>query len=71
MSDPDYVVIRVATALRGTVPPDLDGKWFDLSTMRQAPDSIGAGTHTAVPAGRFEVREDGAVAEVWELRRDE
>lgn len=80
MSDePDYVVVR-----RGLDMPeewsmgDMDGKWLDRSTM-PPPLPPGAlnrfrekggvvSSATAVPTGRFETRDDGAVAEVWELR---
>jgi hypothetical protein len=76
---PDYVVVR-----RGLDLPaewsvgDLDGKWFDRSAMPPPPPpgafdrfraegGVASGA-SAVPTGRFEVRDDGAVAEVWELR---
>lgn len=66
MTDPDYVVVRASPDLPdGFIPPDLDGKWFDRATL---PVSFAQGTAVAVPSGRFEVRDDGAVAEVWELR---
>jgi hypothetical protein len=73
---PDYVVIRPAADLpAGFLPADLDGKWFDRSTLPTwivrdrtglAKDAGPGGV--AVPAGRFEVRDDGAVAEVFEVQ---
>lgn len=62
----DYIVIRPAADL----PPefrlgDMDGRWYDLTDI---PTGFGVGTAVAVPSGRFEYREDGAVAEVWEIR---
>jgi hypothetical protein len=60
---------------------DWDGRWVDRSVMptrdpaevatsserfRAAGGAIGSAT--AVPTGRFESCDDGAVAEVWELR---
>ncbi|PZG16486.1 hypothetical protein C1I95_17595 [Micromonospora craterilacus] len=62
--EPDYVVVRPHPDLpAGFLPPDLDGRWFDRSALR-----LGSGTAVAVPSGRFEVRDDGAVAEVYEVR---
>lgn len=74
-SQPDYIVIRRAPDL----PVDfntggLDGKWFDRSEMPvgSRPNPFlreeDGGEGVAVPTGRFEVRDDGAVAEVWEIR---
>lgn len=81
MSDmePDYVVVR-----RGPDVPaewsvgDVEGKWFDRSTMPPPPppealdrfrkDGGVVSGVAAVPTGRFETRDDGAVAEVFELR---
>jgi hypothetical protein len=66
----DYVVLR-----HGPDVPDeyraehLEGRWYDLAHAPVGP--AGFGPHAlavAEPAGRFEVRDDGAVAEVWEIR---
>ncbi len=72
MGAADYVVIRPAADLPdGFLPDSLNGVWFDRARL---PIRLGAfrgpgiGEGVAVPAGRFEVREDGAVAEVWEVR---
>lgn len=79
MSHPDYVVIRPAADLPpGFLPPELDGKWFDAATMPKrfgdprgnyvTESGVTVGEAVAIPSGRFEVRDDGAVAEVWEVR---
>jgi DNA-binding transcriptional regulator PaaX len=63
---PDFAVIRPAPDLpAGFLPAEWDGRWVNLATMRQGP---GLGQAVAVPVGRFETRDDGAVAEVWEVR---
>lgn len=66
---PDFIVIRPAPDLPpGFLPPHLDGRWFDTTEVPLSYAEPGSGCAVAVPAGRFEVREDGAVAEVWEVR---
>lgn len=71
---PDYVVIRRAPDLpREFQIGDLDGKWFDRSQMPASepplpPHLIPGPEAIAVPTGRFEFREDGACAEVFEFR---
>lgn len=68
----DYIVIRPAPDLpEGFLPASLDGIWYDRNTIPirlGAYSGPGIGEGVAVPAGRFEVRDDGAVAEVWEVR---
>lgn len=76
--EPDYVVVRRGPDMpdEWLMPDGLEGRWFDRSTIRIAPDpgdlsqaDVSISTAVAVPTGRFEVREsDGAVAEVWEIR---
>lgn len=72
VSEPDYVVIRPAPDLPpGFVPPHWDGRWLDRADMPFGPPPADGtwSTATAVPTGRFEVRDsDGAVAEVYEVR---
>jgi hypothetical protein len=71
MSEPDYVVIRPAPGLPdGFLPPHWDGRGIDRATVPQVYTPPGAHmtSATAVPTGRFEVRDDGAVAEVFEVR---
>lgn len=72
MSDrPDYIVLRA---------PDLsferEGWWFDLRDFKLAarPSELEFGGNPRsmllfYPTNTFEVREDGAVAEVWEAER--
>lgn len=62
----DFIVIRPTdTWPAGFFPPELDGMWIDLATH---PTYRELGTNLATAAGRFEVRADGAVAEVWEIK---
>lgn len=71
MSEPDYIVIRPAPDLPpGFLPAHLDGRWYDREDI---PWRAGYGPNdaVAVPSGRFEVRDDGAVAEVYEIRPQE
>lgn len=75
MSEPDYIVIRPAADLPpGFLPEREDGRWYDRGAMPQADAEsnmdalIRYGGGVAVATGRFEVREDGAVAEVYEVR---
>jgi len=66
--EPDYVVIRLAPGMDPhQCPPGMDGRWYDLATVRLGAESA-VPAATATPTGRFEFREDGAVAEVWELK---
>lgn len=63
----NYVVIRAAGDLpEGFMPAGLEGTWLDLTTCRLDYGSFAIAV--AVPSGRFETRDDGAVAEVWEVR---
>lgn len=80
--EPDYVVLRAGLDLPdGWMPPEMDGRWYDRSqfpTRGEAEASaarsefVAAGGAVAIasaaPTSRFEVRDDGAVAEVWEVR---
>ena len=61
-----YVVIRVVGWVPG-LPADLDGKWFDLADIHTdyRPNRPGL---VAYETSRFEEREDGALAQVWEIR---
>jgi hypothetical protein len=73
---PDYIVIRPAADLpEGFLPEGWDGKWFDRSEIpagRAGGPVIGGpnrvSSAVAVPTDRLEFREDGAVAQVWEVR---
>jgi hypothetical protein len=72
MTEPDYIVIRAHPGARIYMPPEVEGRWYDRSEFsfpdpeRYKPPTTSHGV--AEPTGRFEVRDDGAVAEVWELR---
>lgn len=74
MSEPDHVVLRPAPDLpKGFLPPRKDGLWLDRATLTTGPDDghktiAQLGGAVAVATGRFETREDGAVAEVFEIR---
>jgi hypothetical protein len=62
-----YVVIRVARTYPHRVPADLDGKWYDLADIPTVLASVLDGVQ-AWETGRFETRDDGAVAQVFEIR---
>lgn len=75
MAPPDYIVIRRSPDLPDDFNTgDFDGKWLDrgqLPVSEEPPEPPWGGTvgrGVAVPTGRFETREDGAVAEIWEIR---
>ncbi|MFE2384478.1 hypothetical protein [Streptomyces misionensis] len=75
MNEPDYIVIRPAPDLPpGFLPERENGRWYDRSTMPWASAETNLDAlirydgGVAVATGRFEVRDDGAVAEVFELR---
>lgn len=66
MSDADYVVLRHGPDVpREYWADEIEGRLYDLGEMRPG---FSIGLAVAEPAGRFESREDGAVAEVWEIR---
>lgn len=71
MNEPDLVVLRPSADLpEGFLPDHMNGEWLDRSLLpfgptTMEPDKTGA---VAVPTGRFETRDDGAVAEVYEVR---
>lgn len=71
MSNPlmdDFIVIRAGPGLsEGFLPKDLDGRWYNLRDVPQAYKEQESGG-VAVPTGKFEVRDDGAIAEVWEIQ---
>lgn len=77
-----YVVVRFPASWVGRlVPPELDGTWFEVPDPRLGGSWVGPGNWeldgprvggraVARPTGRFEVRADGAVAEVWAVAED-
>lgn len=74
MDHPDYIVIRPAADLpAGFLPARWDGLWLNRSGLGPPPLDPFDARHfesgvVAVPTGRVESREDGVVAEVWEVR---
>lgn len=74
--NPDYVVIRPGEYLaEGWLPDDFDGRWMTRPTTSRTIQMARAGTALrfppswlyATPTGRIEVRDDDAIAEVWEV----
>lgn len=69
MSAEDYIVVRPAPDLPPSfLPPGLDGKWVDRTMLPEDASPYRWGDAVAVATGRFEARDDGAVAEVFEVR---
>lgn len=76
-TEPDWIVFRAADDLpSGAMPQALDGVWVNrrpwmmplsAEEMDRAYEE-GRVLAVFVSTGRFEAREDGAVAEVWEMR---
>ncbi|MDX3110144.1 hypothetical protein [Nonomuraea angiospora] len=69
-SEPDWIVLRPADGMPpDAMPPGIDGWWVDrrgLPVSGTIRHQSGAVLRFA-PAGRFETRDDGAVAEVFEV----
>jgi hypothetical protein len=70
--EPDLIVFRHGPDMPEEYwSPAYEGVWFNRNTVPNL-SWLDAMTDTgdayAEPTGRFEVREDGAVAEVWEIR---
>lgn len=64
-----FIVVRPAPDLPpGFLPRDLDGRWYDRRELPEMYGPFGSGDGVAVPTGRFEFRDDGAVAEIYEVR---
>lgn len=71
---PDHVVLRHGP----DIPEEywahhLEGRWYDIGSVpigraRSGDVPPEVGMAVAEPSGRLEVRDDGAVAEVWEIR---
>lgn len=73
LGSPDWIVIRPAASLRPGLLEGLDGFWLDRRQLEDE-DEINrviegdAGIVVSVRAsGRFETRDDGAVAEIFEV----
>lgn len=67
--EPDHAVIRVPADWPAFVRRYWDGRWIDLARVVPSIERF-AGGIVARPTGRFEFREDGACAEVWEMSRE-
>lgn len=69
MTEPDYIVLR-----HGLDVPDeyraehMEGRWYDTEVVPTLPLGKIPALAVAEPTGRFETRDDGAVAEVYEIR---
>lgn len=67
--EPDYVVLRSAPGLpEGFLPEGFEGLWFDMSQIPARKEEMTAFGATTIATGQFEFREDGAVAEVFEVQ---
>ncbi|MET7335989.1 hypothetical protein [Nonomuraea sp. NPDC005650] len=74
--NPGYAVLRPGASLPdGWLPDDFDGRWMVRPTASRTIQMARAGTDLrfppdwlyATPTGRIEVRDDSAIAEVWEV----
>lgn len=68
-----WIVVRGdADMPPGVMPPGLDGKWQERARVPYLPPivfEVGRYSATPRPSGRVEIREDGAIAEVYEMMR--
>lgn len=75
-SEPDYIVVRAHPDLpAGFLPEKIEGLWLDMSGLPKDDEPIPVrgryrigSEAVAIPTGRFEQRDDGAVAEIYEVR---
>lgn len=69
---PRYIVIRRHPDLPdGFLPPEVEGRWYNLDQFWLNGDgtTFGVGSAVAVPTSKFERREDdGMTARVYEVR---
>lgn len=75
MTEADYVVLRPAPGISSASIGDYwFGRWLDLAHVPVVDGrrvaAMGIAQWTARPSGRFEYRDDGACAEVWEMGPD-
>lgn len=73
MQEPDYIVFRPSEELKGRVSKHYDGYWYDRNQipMEMQPERPGNWNWGKVhPSGKFETRDDGAVAEIWIIEAD-
>lgn len=64
--EPDYIVLRPEPGLK--VSKYYDGYWYDKSQIPVRLNTLDTLHYTAQPTGKFEVRDDGAIAEIWEVK---
>lgn len=63
-----YAVIRFASDYpENWQPAHLDGYWFHIDDMSPVHPFTDEPTATARPTGRYEAREDGEIAEIYEF----
>lgn len=68
MTEPDYIVLRPGETFDGKdVPNGINGSWYDKSQIPVYCDRIETTYWVAEPTNQFETRDDGAVAEIWEV----
>lgn len=80
MNEPDWIILRFSSKVpEDLVPTELEGHWFDRSTLQgklECTREVAATSATATtvtrrsvakPTGRFELDGDGNVGEVWEV----
>jgi hypothetical protein len=79
MEEPDFIVFRAAPGVPEGMLGHWDGLWFDLNDVPH-PSGVrrdhlhmilGMNHWDVFPCGEFEVRNDGAVAEVWRMHLGE
>lgn len=71
--EPDLIVLRPAPGLDpDSLSARLNCWWYDRSQFRPAAFlfNLDGSMWMATPSGQFEVRDDGAVAEVWLVAED-
>jgi hypothetical protein len=68
---PAFIVFRAARGVPpGWMPPDLEGRWYTREQVFGAPEASlfsPPGAAVAIPTTRTEQRQDGAMAQVWEV----
>ena len=66
---PDYVVLRHSHDMPLEYWADrYEGYWYNLDSMPRIIARLEPALAVAEPTGRLEFRDDGAAAEVWEIR---
>lgn len=68
--DPPFIVLRAQSGVPFGGHPGYEGRWLVRAELEQNPDPYWASTMRtmqAFPTRRYEIREDGAVAQVYEI----